>query len=117
MMTVRKGTNIITPSLRRALPEKKEAFPQSPSTACVEKSSFFTCLFRFSFEAEGSSDVDHVPLPREEPGVGVAAHVQLQLPEPVHRRGGVHRLHQRPRQVSRAALHPSVALYSHLRKI
>ena len=57
-------------------------------------------LYISSAEAEGSGDVRHVQIPRKEPWVGVAEDQQLQLPEPVHGRSGVHRVYQQLRKVS-----------------
>ena len=61
--------------------------------------------FFFSVKTEGPGDVDNVPFPGQEPGVGVAAIIEFQFPEPLHRRSGVHCVHQLIRQVSTTNLY------------
>lgn len=64
---------------------------------------FLNCvvdLLRPSFEVEGPGDVGHVPLPFEIAGLDMVAYFTFRVPQSLHGRGRVHRLHQHICQVS-----------------
>ena len=85
---------------RLATPETLISYLWVPSEQHVYSVFVVAC----SAQAKGTGDVCYVPVPCQEQGVGVATHICICIPQPIHRWCGVHCVYQHQCQVSNVSL-------------